>query len=213
MRCPYCQSEDTQVKDSRPAEDGGAIRRRRVCPVCGGRFTTFERVQLRDLIVVKRDGRKAAFERDKLRRSVKIALQKRPVSEDQIDQMVRDAESHAEEDRRRKEEADARNRADTLVYSTEKLLAEQGDKVGAEDKAAADTALVELNNALNVRENVESWCAERPGPGGAGGGESLAFMNEARMAVAIQGLGIFATRAFRAGDRIEHDTIAQCGSA
>ena len=73
MRCPYCQSEDTQVKDSRPAEDGAAIRRRRVCPDCGGRFTTFERVQLRDLVVVKKSGRKVAFDRDKLMRSIEIA--------------------------------------------------------------------------------------------------------------------------------------------
>src|SRR6185437_1628040 len=74
MRCPYCQSEDTQVKDSRPAEDGAAIRRRRVCPDCGGRFTTFERVQLRDLVVVKKSGRKVPFDRDKLLRSVEIAV-------------------------------------------------------------------------------------------------------------------------------------------
>ena len=76
------------MKDSRPAEEDTAVRRRRGCTNCGGRFTTFERVQLRDLIVVKRDGRKAAFERDKLRRSLKIALQKRPVSEDQLDHMI-----------------------------------------------------------------------------------------------------------------------------
>ena len=88
MRCPFCGHAESQVKDSRPAEDGAAIRRRRFCPECAGRFTTFERVQLRDLIVVKRDGRKAAFERDKLRRSLKIALQKRPVSDDQLDHMI-----------------------------------------------------------------------------------------------------------------------------
>lgn len=88
MRCPYCGSADSQVKDSRPAEEDQAVRRRRGCTSCGGRFTTFERVQLRDLTVVKRDGRRAVFERDKLRRSVKVALQKRPVNEDQIDQMI-----------------------------------------------------------------------------------------------------------------------------
>ena len=88
MRCPYCQSEDTQVKDSRPAEDGAAIRRRRVCPVCGGRFTTFERVQLRDLTVVKKSGRKVPFDRDKLLRSVEIALRKRNVDPDRIDRAV-----------------------------------------------------------------------------------------------------------------------------
>ena len=88
MRCPYCQSEDTQVKDSRPAEDGAAIRRRRVCPDCGGRFTTFERVQLRDLMVVKRSGRKVPFDRDKLQRSIDIALRKRNVDPDRIDRAV-----------------------------------------------------------------------------------------------------------------------------
>ena len=77
MRCPYCGNVDTQVKDSRPAEDGAAIRRRRVCPDCGGRFTTFERVQLRELMVVKKTGRKVPFDRDKLVRSFEIALRKR----------------------------------------------------------------------------------------------------------------------------------------
>ncbi|MDP3895909.1 MAG: transcriptional regulator NrdR [Mesorhizobium sp.] len=88
MRCPYCQSMDTQVKDSRPAEEGAAIRRRRVCPDCGGRFTTFERVQLRDLVVVKKTGRKVAFDRDKLQRSIDIALRKRNVDPDRIDRAV-----------------------------------------------------------------------------------------------------------------------------
>jgi transcriptional repressor NrdR len=88
MRCPYCQSEDTQVKDSRPAEDGAAIRRRRACPVCGGRFTTFERVQLRDLVVVKRSGRKVHFDRDKLMRSFEIALRKRNVDPERVERAV-----------------------------------------------------------------------------------------------------------------------------
>lgn len=88
MRCPYCQSLDTQVKDSRPAEDGAAIRRRRVCPDCGGRFTTFERVQLRDLVVVKKSGRKVPFDRDKLMRSFDIALRKRNVDPERIDRAV-----------------------------------------------------------------------------------------------------------------------------
>lgn len=88
MRCPYCGFADSVVKDSRPAEEDTAVRRRRGCMQCGGRFTTFERVQLRDLVVLKRDGRKAVFERDKLRRSVMIALQKRPVSEEQLDQTI-----------------------------------------------------------------------------------------------------------------------------
>jgi transcriptional repressor NrdR len=88
MRCPYCGNSDTQVKDSRPSEDGVAIRRRRNCPDCGGRFTTFERVQLRELTVVKRSGRRVPFDRDKLMRSVQIALRKRPVEQERVDRMV-----------------------------------------------------------------------------------------------------------------------------
>jgi transcriptional repressor NrdR len=88
MRCPYCGSEDTQVKDSRPAEDGAAIRRRRICPDCGGRFTTFERVQLRELMVAKKTGRKAPFDRNKLVKSFEIALRKRPVDRDRIERAV-----------------------------------------------------------------------------------------------------------------------------
>jgi transcriptional repressor NrdR len=88
MRCPYCQSPDTQVKDSRPAEDNNAIRRRRICPDCGGRFTTFERVQLRELMVVKKSGRKVPFDREKLHRSFEIALRKRPVDEDRLERAV-----------------------------------------------------------------------------------------------------------------------------
>ncbi|BAF87260.1 MULTISPECIES: transcriptional regulator NrdR [Azorhizobium] len=88
MRCPYCGSLDTQVKDSRPTEDNTAIRRRRVCPDCGGRFTTFERVQLRELMVVKRSGRRVPFDRDKLARSVEIALRKRPVETERVERML-----------------------------------------------------------------------------------------------------------------------------
>ena len=88
MRCPYCGSLDTQVKDSRPTEDASSIRRRRVCPDCGGRFTTFERVQLRDLIVVKRSGRRVPFDRDKIMRSLEIALRKRPVEAERVERMV-----------------------------------------------------------------------------------------------------------------------------
>ena len=88
MRCPYCGNSDTQVKDSRPSEDGVAIRRRRNCPDCGGRFTTFERVQLRELQVVKRSGRRVPFDRDKLMRSVQIALRKRPVEPERVERMV-----------------------------------------------------------------------------------------------------------------------------
>src|ERR1700751_3780832 len=88
MRCPSCASLDTQVKDSRPTEDSSVIRRRRVCLSCNFRFTTFERVQLRELIVIKRNGRRVPFDRDKLLRSVQIALRKRPVDPERIDQMV-----------------------------------------------------------------------------------------------------------------------------
>ncbi|AZN72406.1 transcriptional repressor NrdR [Georhizobium profundi] len=102
MRCPYCSSEDSQVKDSRPAEDGAAIRRRRVCPDCGGRFTTFERVQLRELTVIKKTGRRVPFDRDKLMRSFEIALRKRPVERDRIERavsaIVRRLESSGEQD-------------------------------------------------------------------------------------------------------------------
>jgi transcriptional repressor NrdR len=88
VRCPYCSSLDTQVKDSRPTDDHSAIRRRRVCPDCGGRFTTFERVQLRELMVVKRSGRRIPFDRDKLARSVEIALRKRAVEPERIERMI-----------------------------------------------------------------------------------------------------------------------------
>ncbi len=88
MRCPFCGNVETQVKDSRPAEDHGAIRRRRFCPGCGGRFTTYERVQLRDLVVVKTNGRREAFDREKLERSIRIAMQKRPIEHERIDQMI-----------------------------------------------------------------------------------------------------------------------------
>ncbi len=88
MRCPFCGNVDTQVKDSRPAEDHASIRRRRFCPACGGRFTTYERVQLRDLVVVKSNGRREDFDRGKLERSIRIAMQKRPVPPERIDQMV-----------------------------------------------------------------------------------------------------------------------------
>ena len=102
MRCPYCSGENTQVKDSRPTEENAAIRRRRICPDCGGRFTTFERVQLRELTIIKRSGRRVAFDRDKLSRSVEIALRKRPVEPERIERMVsgivRQLESRGEQE-------------------------------------------------------------------------------------------------------------------
>jgi transcriptional repressor NrdR len=100
MRCPNCASLDTQVKDSRPTEDSSVIRRRRVCLACNFRFTTFERVQLRELVVIKRNGRRVPFDRDKLLRSVQIALRKRPVEPPRIDEVVskivRELESQGE---------------------------------------------------------------------------------------------------------------------
>ena len=88
MRCPYCGNDDTQVKDSRPTEDSSAIRRRRICPSCGGRFTTFERVQLRDLTVIKKSGRKVPFDRDKLARSINTALRKRDVDPERVERLI-----------------------------------------------------------------------------------------------------------------------------
>ena len=102
MKCPFCGNEDTQVKDSRPAEDGSAIRRRRLCGACGARFTTFERVQLREITIVKRSGRRSVFDRDKLERSFQIALRKRDVNADDIarsiNEIVRQMESHPDGD-------------------------------------------------------------------------------------------------------------------
>ena len=88
MKCPFCGNADSQVKDSRPSDDGAAIRRRRSCPNCNGRFTTFERVQLRELVILKRNGRRTPFDRDKLERSLAIALRKRPIQPEQIELLV-----------------------------------------------------------------------------------------------------------------------------
>ena len=88
MRCPFCGNDDTQVKDSRPTEDAASIRRRRQCPACGGRFTTFERVQLRELTLVKKSGKRESFDRDKLARSIEIACRKRPVAPERIERLV-----------------------------------------------------------------------------------------------------------------------------
>ena len=100
MKCPFCGHLESQVKDSRPSEDGGAIRRRRSCPECHGRFTTFERVQLRELTILKKSGRRTPFDREKLQRSIDIALRKRPVDPDRLDRMlsmiVRQLESRGE---------------------------------------------------------------------------------------------------------------------
>lgn len=100
MRCPFCESQDTQVKDSRPSEDGSTIRRRRFCPACNSRFTTFERVQLRELTVVKSNGERRPFDRDKVARSLTIALRKRPVDpeivEKTVNRIVQQLESQGE---------------------------------------------------------------------------------------------------------------------
>ena len=88
MRCPFCGHDDTQVKDSRPTEDNSAIRRRRFCPACGSRFTTFERVQLRELTVIKKSGKRVPFDRDKLARSIQIAARKRPIDDERIERLV-----------------------------------------------------------------------------------------------------------------------------
>ena len=88
MRCPFCGHNDTQVKDSRPTEDNAAIRRRRACPACGSRWTTFERVYLRELTVLKKNGQRASFDRDKLARSIHIAVRKRPIDDEQVERIV-----------------------------------------------------------------------------------------------------------------------------
>lgn len=88
MRCPFCGHPESQVKDSRPSDDGAAIRRRRLCPECGGRFTTFERVQLREITILKRSGRRTPFDRDKLARSIAIATRKRPIEPERIERMI-----------------------------------------------------------------------------------------------------------------------------
>ncbi len=100
MKCPFCGFEDTQVKDSRPSEDGMSIRRRRFCPKCESRFTTFERVQIRELVVIKKNGERKPFDREKLVRSIELAVRKRPVTTEQVDMavnnIVRDLESMGE---------------------------------------------------------------------------------------------------------------------
>ena len=88
MRCPFCGADDSQVKDSRPSDDGGVIRRRRACPSCGARFTTFERVQLRDLMVIKKNGQREPFDRDKLARSIYVALRKRSFEPDRVERII-----------------------------------------------------------------------------------------------------------------------------
>ena len=122
MRCPFCGNEDTQVKDSRPTEDNTSIRRRRACINCGGRFTTFERIQMRELTVIKRNGQRVLFERDKLVRSMAIALRKRPVEPDRVDRVIDVSE------------AEARNQ-------TKRLAREEGILAGMSSGGALTAAL------------------------------------------------------------------------
>lgn len=111
MRCPFCAHDDSQVKDSRPTEDGAAIRRRRQCEACGARFTTFERIQLRDIWVVKSEGRKEAFDRDKLARSIDIACRKRQIDPSRLEKLISGIQRQLENQRRRRS-ACARDRRD-----------------------------------------------------------------------------------------------------
>ena len=157
MRCPNCASLDTQVKDSRPTEDSSVIRRRRVCLSCNFRFTTFERVQLRELVVIKRNGRRVPFDRDKLLRSVQIALRKRPVEPERIDQvvskMVRELESQGESE-----------------VSSETV----GEMVMETLRALDDVAYVRFASVYrNFREakDFETFVGELAGDAPAGAGE------------------------------------------
>ncbi|MEW6255047.1 MAG: transcriptional regulator NrdR [Pseudomonadota bacterium] len=153
MRCPYCGHEDTQVRDSRPTEDDTAIRRRRVCPNCNGRFTTFERVQLRELMVVKRSGRRERFDREKLARSVATALRKRVDEPDTVDALVSRVVRHLEKN-------------DTDI-STEFI----GEMVMTELKRIDDVAYVRFASVYrNFREAkdfesvLDELAADRPAP-------------------------------------------------
>ena len=144
MRCPYCGSLDTQVKDSRPTDDASAIRRRRICPDCGGRFTTFERVQLRELTVVKRSGRRVPFDRDKLERSVAVALRKRPVDAERVERMingiVRQLESQGDSEI-------ASERVGELIVEVLDGLARNGE----DDNAGVETAVRQRAHELTQR--------------------------------------------------------------
>jgi transcriptional repressor NrdR len=119
MKCPFCSHDDTQVKDSRPSDDGRIIRRRRECPACGRRFTTFERFQVQQVMVAKRDGRKELFDRDKLIASLLTALRKRPVTQQQIGQMASDIEQSLTESSR--SEVTSREVGDAVLVALRKI--------------------------------------------------------------------------------------------
>ena len=119
MKCPFCGNDDTQVKDSRPSDDGRTIRRRRECPECGRRFTTFERFQVQQLVVIKRAGQREMFDREKLTKSLLIALRKRPVTQAQIAQLVGDIESYFSENNR--SEVTSAEIGDAVLAALQKL--------------------------------------------------------------------------------------------
>ena len=138
MRCPYCGNDDTQVKDSRPTDDASAIRRRRICNACGGRFTTFERVQLRELMVVKKSGRKEPFQREKLERSVHTAVRKRDIDPDRIEQAeLRERVGGLGTRRRLPRRALEALLADRMVDAQPE---QAGDRLGAEHVGGLETA-------------------------------------------------------------------------
>ncbi len=158
MRCPFSGNTDTQVKDSRPAEDHVSIRRRRLCPACGGRFTTYERVQLRDLVVVKKNGRREEFDRDKLARSIRIAMQKRPVEPERIDQMINGIV------RRLESMGDTDIKSDTIGEIVMESLA-RIDTVGYVRFASVYKNFQEVSDFEDFVSELRPETADRPGAG------------------------------------------------
>jgi transcriptional repressor NrdR len=166
MRCPYCGRDDTQVKDSRPAEEGAAIRRRRSCPGCQSRFTTFERVQLRELTVLKTDGRRVPFDREKLARSIRIALRKRPVDEDRVERIVNGIQRKLETDA--ESEVTSRQIGEIVMES-----------LRAVDQVAYVRFASVYRNFGERRTSGRSWAswsrADAPGPAGPAKGSVAAM--------------------------------------
>jgi transcriptional repressor NrdR len=151
MRCPFCGHEDTQVKDSRPTEDGSAIRRRRSCGGCSQRFTTIERVQLRELTVVKADNRRVAFDRDKLARSVRVALRKRPVDDERIELIVNGIVRRLE--------------ASGEAEIPSKLIGEQVMETLKEVDAVAYVRFASVYRNFREARDFEAFIGELGGPG------------------------------------------------